>query len=245
MKTILRGLTPGEREILSYSALPSSHRQQLARCSSTVAPLKESLRLKKILSYASTPLAGRQPRHFARESIPTPLFDLLTETHEAPQLRPLPRNRLLLRTLCRGKGTLKRNKQGHAFLEIDDQFLIGLYPYLRSQGLIDFTEGAHITVVPSRESFFQGLGPMREIGEQFTFEVEGLYSLANPASWPEVEEVWFFKIHCPELERVRRKHFLPSRPGGHSFMKTLAIKPSTACGAKRASHRINPSTHVA
>lgn len=204
--------------------------------------------------------AGKPPRTFARGAIdkdrkknPTPLFQLLTESDEKPILRPVPRNRHLLHTYGRGKGTLKRNQLNHVYLDIDDQFIHSLHPYLRSQGLVrapyfnlfNSPDGAHITVIPSREFFFQNLGPIAEEGQQFSFEIEGLYSLSTPASWPEVEEVWFFKVHCPELEQLRRAYFLPPRPGGHSFLIALAVKPAVPPRSQSSYHRINPSIHAA
>jgi hypothetical protein len=259
MNAHIFGLTPCEQEVLSQSALPLIRIRQLAKLSSPISTLSEPPKLKKIFfkSPSPAPLSSQQPRYFARgdqnKQTPLPFFELLTETRETPHPRPIPLNRPLLKTLCRGKGTLKRNKQGLVYLDIDDQFILALYPYLRSQGLarppffnlFSSPDGAHITVVPTRESLFQDLGPLKEEGEQFSFEIEGLYSLSNPGSWPEVEKVWFFKVRCPELEKVRRKYFLPPLPGGHSFMIALAIKPSTANRAQKVTHRINPSINVA
>jgi hypothetical protein len=65
---------------------------------------------------------------------------------------------------------------------------------------------------------------MRELGHEFAFEVEGLYSV-RPDTWPEVEEVWFLKVHSPELEALRKKYFLTSLPNGHSFHIVVAVKP--------------------
>lgn len=262
MNAYLFGLTLREREILNRQALPRGQMRQLARLSSTLAPMGEHPKLNKIIvttpAFITTCLP---PRYFARGALekdrnrnPTPLFQLLTESNEIPQLRPIPRNRLLLRTLCRGKGVLKQNQQGHAFLDIDDSFILALYPYLRSQGLVrppyfnlfGTPDGAHITVIPSRESFFQDLDTLAEIGETFTFEIDGLYSLSKPGSWPEVEEVWFFKVRSPELEKLRKKYFLPSLPAGHSFMIALAVKPAQTHLCKQSiTHRISPSVNAA
>jgi hypothetical protein len=74
---------------------------------------------------------------------------------------------------------------------------------------------------------FQYLEPVQEIGSEFSFELQELNSV-EPSSWPEVEQVWFFKLHSPELEKLRRKYFLPELPRGHSFHITVAVKPKLA-----------------
>lgn len=222
----------------------------------------QELELKDFLYTIPSPalFAGKPPRLFARGALdkdrkknPTPLFELLTESEEKPKLRFIPRNRELLKTYGRGKGTLKRNQLNHVYLDIDNQFIHSLTPYLRSQGLVrppyfnlfGSPDGAHITVIPTREYFFQSLTPLEEEGDLFGFEIEGLYSLAAPASWPEVEEVWFFKVHSPDLERLRRTYFLPPRPGGHSFMIAIAVKPAETPRSLVPFQRISPSISAA
>jgi hypothetical protein len=79
-------------------------------------------------------------------------------------------------------------------------------------------------VISERESTFHFLGPIEELGQTFSFELEGLYSV-EPTLWPEVEQVWFFKLKSPELEALRRRHFLSSKLGGHSFHLAVSVKP--------------------
>jgi hypothetical protein len=166
---------------------------------------------------------------------PPPIPYLLIETHEASKARPVPGPSLLLRSLCKGKGTLKRTPQGLVFLDIDNHFINAMIPYLKAYGLVrppyfnlfGLPEGAHVPVIPNREAEFHFLDHIHELGQEFTFEIEGLYSI-EPTLWPEVEQVWFFKIRSPELEKLRRKYFLVERPGGHSFHIAVAVKPRTA-----------------
>ena len=114
-----------------------------------------------------------------------------------------------------------------------------LLPYLQNRHLVKppyfnlFREpgGAHIPVIPAREAGFQYLDEIKEVGKEFTFEIEGLYSM-KPSLWPEVEEVWFFKIHSPELEKLRRQYFLPEHPNGHPFHLTIAVKANPHANAK-------------
>ncbi len=167
-----------------------------------------------------------------RRKNPDPIWYLLTETSEKAQARPVPGSSLLLRSICKGKGILKQNKQGLVFLDVDNRFISSLLPYLKAYGLVRppyfnifaSPDGAHVPVIPGREVDFHYLTEIAELDREFSFEIEGLYSM-EPTAWPEVEQVWFFKVHSPELEKLRRKYFLPSLPGGHSFHIAIAIKP--------------------
>jgi len=172
---------------------------------------------------------------------PQPIPQLLIESDEVARARPVPGTSFLLRSICKGKGTLRQNNLGLVFLDIDNRFTSTLLPYLKSRGLISppyfnflnyhEPKGVHIPVIPPREIAFQYLTEIEELGEEFAFEIEGLYSM-EPTSWPGVEQVWFFKIQSPELEKFRRSHFLTATPGGHSFHVAVAIK-------------VSPTTHKA
>lgn len=176
------------------------------------------------------------PRYFSKGGLDIkalePISYLLTETNETAKPRPVPGNTFLFRSLCRGKGKLKRSMDGLVYLDIDNRFITMIFPFLKMQGLIRppyfnlfaTPEGAHIPVIPVRESNFHYLGEIAELEREFSFEIEGLYSM-QPTSWPEVEQVWFFKLHSPELENLRRRYFLTAHPGGHAFHIAVAIKP--------------------
>ena len=262
--TYLFGLTFYERELFLQTHLPFRTYSQLARNSSSIAPVPCYPLFKKspILSDQSPKNDSTyQPaRYFTRGAIdherkrnPLPFFYLLEETNETPQPRPIPRNRRLLRQLCRGKGVLRRNEQGHVYLDIDNQFILSLLPYLLIHGLtrppyfnlFSSPNGAHISVISAREAHFQDIVGIQEIGQEFEFEIEGLYSV-NPHSWPEIEQVWFFKVRSPDLERLRRKYFLPARPGGHPFIIATAVRPAALItSAPAPTFRISPIVRAA
>jgi len=176
------------------------------------------------------------PRYFTKGSLEktksAPIPYLLIETNEISQARPVPGNSLFLRSLAKGKGTLQKNDQGLFYLDIDNRFILSLVPYLKAFGLVrapyfnlfQAPDGAHIPIIPPREAAFHYIDSLDELGKEFTFEIEGLYSL-EPTLWPEVEQVWFFKVRSPELEGLRQRQFLVSKPGGHSFHIAIAIKP--------------------
>jgi hypothetical protein len=192
------------------------------------------------------------PRYFSRggwendrKKNPAPIPYLLIEANETSRPRPIPGNSLLLRSLCKGKGRLFQNNQGFVFLNIDNRFISSLIPYLKAYGLVrppyfnlfGSPEGAHIPVIPAREMAFQYIDKIQEVGEEFSFVIEGLYSI-EPSTWPEMEQVWFFKLSSPELEKLRRSYFLPSTPGGHAFHIAVAVKPKP--GFKHQPHPLPP-----
>lgn len=188
------------------------------------------------------PATFRPARYFSKgvRENPAPIEYLLTETNETSVARPVPGNSLLLRSLCKGKGVLRQNGKGLVYLDIDNRFISMLLPYLKAYGLVRppyfnlfaLPEGAHVPVIPGREAAFQYLDEIAEVGKEFSFVIEGLYSM-EPSSWPEVEQVWFFKVHSPELEKLRRKYFLPAVPGGHAFHIAVAVKPRVSAKAVR------------
>ncbi|OGN55890.1 MAG: hypothetical protein A3D96_00390 [Chlamydiae bacterium RIFCSPHIGHO2_12_FULL_44_59] len=187
-----------------------------------------------------------------RKKNPEPISYLLTETHEFSRARPVPGAPKLLRSLCRGKGVLKRSSQGLVYLDLDNQFISIMLPYLKAHRLIRppyfnlliKPEGAHIPVIPAREAAFQYLDAVEELEQPFVFEVDGLYSM-KPSTWPEVEEAWFFTVSSPDLEKLRRKYFLPEHPNGHPFHIVIAVKPGTQKTQPHPLMRINASMLVA
>jgi hypothetical protein len=217
-------------------------RERAARLFETQKPLAPFYRPPRLSTPSKTaPKGSRPPRYFSKGPVeldkrknPEPIPYLLTETFEIAQARPVPGNSLLIRSLCRGKGTLRQSPQGLVYLDVDDRFAKSLMPYLKAQGLalppyfqfLGTPDGAHIPIVPSREMSFHYLSKPKCAGEEFSFEIEGLYSV-EPTGWPEVEEVWFFKVRSLPLEDLRQSLFLPAKPNGHSFHIAVAIKKRT------------------
>ena len=211
----------------------------------------------------SIAIGSYQPqRYFCRGALetdrkknPTPIWYLLTESLEQPIARPVPHNTSLIRSLCKGRGRLRQNKEGLIYLDVHNQFILAMTPYLKAEGLVrppyfsifSTPEGAHIPVIPKREADFHYLDECKEIDREFSFEIEGLYSM-KPDSWQEVEEVWFFKVKSPELEALRRRYFLTALPGGHDFHIAVAVKPRPKGMPARQAvpfMRINPSFNAA
>jgi len=264
MNRILFGLTSFEKKIWNRTNFRFQTYFQLARASSSIAPALakkySTIHLKHQPAIDLPKNPYQLPRYFARGALdkekkhnPDSCFYLLTETDESPRPRPLPRNRNLLRVLCRGKGTLRQTTQGYVYLDIDNQFILALLPYLAIHGLsrppyfnlFHSPDGAHIPVIPAREAYFHSIGPIREAGLEYSFEIEGLYSI-KPNHWPEIEEIWYFKIKCPELEQLRKKYFLPALPNSHPMVIATAIKPSITPNTRATpTLRISPSAYAA
>ncbi|MBS0625840.1 MAG: hypothetical protein JSS32_07310 [Verrucomicrobia bacterium] len=182
---------------------------------------------------------------------PEPIPYLMSESQEVMVTRPIPRNRKLLRALNKGKGTLRKNAQGLYYLDVDNSFISSLFPLLKTQGLVrppyfnlfGSPDGAHIPVITAREAAFHSLDRMPELGKEYSFDVENLYSV-EPASWPEVQEVWFFQVHAEELETLRRRCFLPSLPSGYPFHVAIAVKARKGTASRPIPptfYRINPA----
>lgn len=258
MNIILFGLTSFEKDQLNLSNLSRRAWNQIARSSSSMAPAPPRVfkanPQSSLIKFSLSP-----PRYFTRgarendrKKHPLPDFYLLTETNETPRAQPLPYPRKLLRPLCRGTGTLRRNDQGYIYLDVDNQFILALLPFLIAQGLsrppyfnlFSSPVGAHIPVISSRESFFNEIGPIQELNREFSFEIEGFYSV-RPSLWPEVEQVWYFKAISSGLEQLRRKYFLSALPGGHSFAIATAIQPARAKTHSTPMFRISPAAFAA
>lgn len=260
---MLLGLTSFEKELFNQPNLSTRAWALLTRSSSSIFPttISNSKKHPVYFNFTNPPQFSCQPsRYFARGALDNhqrwqiPFdFYLLMETNEQPIARSLPHNRQLLKSLCRGKGTLCQNSQGYVYLDVDNQFILGLLPYLIAQGLsrppyfnlFSSPMGAHIPVIPAREMTFKDVGPIKELGREYIFEIEGLYSV-QPNGWLEVDQIWYFKVVCKDLEGLRKNYFLPSRPGGHSsFVLATAIKPATTAARSKPTFRISPAASAA
>lgn len=201
------------------------------------------------------------PRYFSRGAIdrkdgknPTPIPYLLSAQEEYTKARQAPTRAQLLRSLCKGKGRLKKSDMGGMYLDIDDRFILAMLPFVEVHGLqkppyfnlFSAPKGAHIAVITPREAYFHFLEEFLEVEKEFSFTIEGLYSL-TPSLWPEVEEVWFFKARAEGLEALRRRYFLPPLPNGNFFHITVAIKPKSSLKpiSSLPKMRINPAFFAA
>ncbi|MBM3184512.1 MAG: hypothetical protein FJZ64_04325, partial [Chlamydiae bacterium] len=211
-------LTKIDRELLRLDSALTPRRkwQRLIWERSSLSSLGNSDQKSKKHPPLPTPgdrsTTSKSPRYFSKglfekdpKRNPPPIPYLLIESEETATARPVPGNSLFLRSLAKGKGVLRKNEKGLFYLDIDNRFVLSLVPYLtKAFGVVHppyfhlfaAPEGAHIPVILPRESIFHFIDQIEDLGKEFTFEIEGLYS-TKPSFWPEMEEVWFFKLKSP------------------------------------------------
>jgi hypothetical protein len=129
------------------------------------------------------------------------------------------------------KGILRQDSQGFLYLDVSDDFVYKILPLLKETGIerppyFEYTGpfGAHFAIILSKElRSHSSWKKIPELGQEFSFELIGCHCL-EPAGWAEMEKVWFFTIKCPQAERLREKHLLPSLINNHEFHITCAVK---------------------
>lgn len=153
------------------------------------------------------------------------------------------------------KGRLMLSPSGYLYLKLPNQLLRLVQQFLPSDSRSslfyypdDFL-GAHIPIaLPSELERFVDAKRALEIGEEFYFSLEGLFS-TEPHGWDEMERVWFLRVDCPQLEALRQRYGLTPRISTHSFSCTVALKKkelSAASSADDASFfRISPAVQPA
>ncbi len=177
------------------------------------------------------------------EKQPRPIHYLCKECFQTPRAHPLPTSLALSSSHFRAKGTLRQKSNGALYLEVPPEFTNSLLPYLHrnlklapdSLLLLQANIGVHVPVISAREAAFNYLGPLQEIGTEYPFTIEGLYS------WG-VNEIYFFKLKSTELEQMRSQKHLSAHPPEYGFYLAIAIQPRTSF-ATHSSHlwKINPS----
>ncbi|MDI1351668.1 MAG: hypothetical protein PSV35_02700 [bacterium] len=119
------------------------------------------------------------------------------------------------------EGTLLKSKNNLIYLNIDDQFIHSLFPYLNSatikkpnyfgKGLI----GAHISVFyPEEPILFNEV----DLKKTYTFAIKELIQAEmNSKSY------FMLLIHCPELIRLRKKYGLNPQLNFKNYVIDLHI----------------------
>jgi hypothetical protein len=130
------------------------------------------------------------------------------------------------------RSTLKVN-DGFVYLEVPEALIDGFFKLIPGRGLdkpevaSDKKEyvGAHISVMypEEYEKIVKRRKKLREVGEDFSYTVDRLYS-TTPENWDDVKEVFFLTVKSPELEALRKKYGLSKKLNGHDFHITLAVR---------------------
>ncbi|GAB4189133.1 MAG: hypothetical protein Tsb0015_09660 [Simkaniaceae bacterium] len=124
-------------------------------------------------------------------------------------------------------GTLQQDKYGFVYVDIDDDYIDDLWPYIETEGFKvppyfrgrDF-HGAHISVVYEPEAKIYNLGAIAEIGKTVYFKIKDcqIVSLPND-NW---DSVCLLIVEAPYLSKIRKKYGLPAMK--HDFHITIGIK---------------------
>lgn len=117
------------------------------------------------------------------------------------------------------KGILEQDATGMVYLDIPANFAETLLPLIQEEGVEP--SPIFVPVMLAHEAQEKaGLGPIKELGETFSFKLLGLHAV-KPLLWPEIEKVYFLVIHAPGLDELREKYLLPGKIPLHM---TLGIK---------------------
>jgi len=139
------------------------------------------------------------------------------------------------------KGILEQDETGLVYLDIPANFAETILPLIQEEGIEP--SPIFVPVILAHEAKEKaGLGPIKELGEMFPFKFLGLYAV-KPLLWPEVEKVYFFVIHAPELDDLREKYLLPGKRPLHM---TLGIKrEGRSTRPRQELYRLNVSCNAA
>lgn len=175
----------------------------------------------------------------------TPEF-LLFERYEDKVIKHPNRNLFSKARLeTESKGVLKKTSEGFFYLDISDEFIHLLFPYLLSEGAHKpfFPMGAHIPVISCEESeIYQILDKVKEVGSSFRFFLKDFVTI-EPRSH-HLEKVWAFLVECQDIVHLREKYHLTSKLCSQDFMIVIGAKPKeekTLQNQDNGFFRINPA----
>ncbi len=184
---------------------------------------------------ASAPQGSMWPKTDICQDMP-----LMADTAEN-QPEPLAKELLeFARRQLPQQAVLSQEPNGEVYLKIPFACQEKLLPQLQEENIEP--AALKIALISSQEwQEKQGWGPIAELGKEFSFSLEGLFTL-KPLFHKEVERLWFFSIDAPMLQRLREKHFLSRRP----FFLTLGKRKKSKGGPEEKKlFRINVSCYAA
>jgi len=129
------------------------------------------------------------------------------------------------------KGELKQDDEGFVYIDINNDFIDGMYPLIDEDGAEKppyFDKdgvGAHVSVISPDELDEDNELKIEELGDDINFKIKEVYS-TNPAGWDEMSKVWFVSIDAPDLKKIRKKYDLPEtyKDKGHDFHITIGVQ---------------------
>jgi hypothetical protein len=128
-------------------------------------------------------------------------------------------------------GRLQLAESGWLMVGVPNAFVRGIHAAMATPGIelpTSPTSGllnAHISVMrPEEITAIGGADKITERGKQYRYTLGRMYSVKpDDASFA---EVWFVKVHSPELQQLRRTYGLSSLPndGKYEFHITVAVR---------------------
>jgi hypothetical protein len=125
-------------------------------------------------------------------------------------------------------GKLKSDKRGFTYLDLENEYIYELLPFLETPGLAPppyfsgiFTSGAHITAILNSE-LHTPLN-LENFREEIPFSVTGCY-FVEPENWHDIETLWYLTVDSPELSQIRNSLGLSSTIDNKHFYITFAVK---------------------
>lgn len=128
-------------------------------------------------------------------------------------------------------GQLYATDSGWIMLSVPNALVRGAFSAMTEPGLeLPFNKegklNAHISVFrPEELEEVGGIEKVTERGKTFRYSV-GRFVSTVPAGWSSMARVWFFTVHSPELQALRRSYGLSSLPnkGDFDFHVTVAVR---------------------
>ncbi len=125
-------------------------------------------------------------------------------------------------------GTLKVDDRGFSYLDLENEYIYELLPFLETPGLSPppyfsgvFTSGAHISLILNSE--LESPINLEKFREDLSFSVTGCYYV-EPENWHDIETLWYLTVDSPELSEIRTGLGLAPTILGKQFYITFAVK---------------------
>lgn len=142
-------------------------------------------------------------------------------------------------------GTLKQTSDGLVYLQVSDDYIHKLHPFLALDGAQKPFYCAHIPVISEKELSTLSADQIKELGESFNFSVKDCQRI-NLEQHPDVESMWVLNIESPSLEHLRERYGLSSRLHSQDFTIVIGtkLKEITIQPKKQDSYyfKVNPAT---
>lgn len=129
-------------------------------------------------------------------------------------------------------GTLEQTANGFVCVKVDDNYIYQLHHFIKDEGFEippyftkERSQGAHITVMYSREVQEYHVGKIDELGSKISFRITGC-QIVQPTTWDEVTDVYLVTVDSPALTKIRKKYGLPKAE--YNFHITIGVKHKKA-----------------